>query len=260
MAELTSTPALTSAVRISADATDALIRSLTETDQMTLGGVWTVRETAVHLITAVNMYAGLAAGSASPIVDRSSLAIFNPGAFYALREDRPAELASLLAAAVDSYCAAVSPLRPDELRPWHYGREVPVAYNIALIANELLMHGTDIALAAGVQWPGDEPAARTTWAVLAPWLTPVRFLPDVAADTRAAVSLCADDCAPLTFRIEGAMTLATEPVELDCTIRGPAMRMLRWYFQRDAWPDAGLTAEGPRSDLAQRLAAFWRPI
>lgn len=220
-----------------------------------------MRETAVHLIAAVNMYADLADGARSPIVDRSSLAIFNPGAFYALREDEATELAMLLAAAVDGYAETVSPLPEDALRPWHYGREVPMAYNIALVVNELLMHGTDMSLATGAEWPGDESAARTAWAVLAPWLTAVRFLPDAAADTRAAISLAAAGCAPLTFVIGGGtMTRAREPVAVDCSIRGAAMNMLRWYFQRDAWPDAALSAEGPRAELSALLAGFWRPI
>lgn len=254
-------PESSDAVSASAHATCALLDSLPTSAQMTRGGVWTVRDTAVHLIAGTHLYARLVSGAPSPVGEPSSLAILNAGAFCALAEDRPRELATLLANAVNAYHGAASPLPPHETRPWHYGRELPVAFHSALLANELLLHGTDVALAAGVPWQGHEPAARTVWSVLAPWLTPRRFLPDVAGDTQASVALSASGCRTLVFRIgSGTIAASDDPAAPDCVIQGPAMQMLRWYFQRDGWEAAGLEASGQQANLAPRVAEFLRPI
>lgn len=254
-------PNLRVALRAAADATDGLLRSLDGTDARTAGGVRIVRDTAAHLVVGAHLYASLLSGAPSPLVDRSASGPLNAGAFLARAEDRPVALADLLAAAVDRFDAVAAVIDPDEIRPWHRGLSIPVAIHVALIINELLMHGTDIARAAGRAWEGDERAAAVAWRVLAPWLTPVRFLSEVAGDLRVSVALVASGGPPLGFQIaDGAIAAADPTAEVGCRIEGPAMPLLRWYFQRDPWPESGLRASGPEADVATRLADLLRQV
>lgn len=252
---------LRSALRGAARAVDGLLRGLDRTDAVTAGGQWTVRETAAHLVAVGRLYASLLAGAPSPIVERTDNALVNAGVFLALAEDRAAALADLLAAAVAELDAAVATVAPEDVRPWHRGLSAPAAVHVALAVNELLMHGTDIARAAGVPWDGDDEAADVVWRVLAPWLTPLRFLPEAAGEVRVTITLATSGGPQLGFTVaDGVITAAEPAAEVGCRIEGSPMALLRWYYQRDAWPEAGLRASGAQAAIAERFAELLRRV
>lgn len=253
---------LRDAISRAAGEVSALVRDLGSTQSLTAGGVWTVRETAVHLVACGHLYASLLTGHASPLTDRSQYGVLNSGAFLALAETRPAALADLIDAGARAFLDAFTGVSPDQPRPWHYGREVPCAIHAALLADEYLMHGTDIAKAADILWDGDQVAAGTVCRVLVPWLTPLRWLPHDGSLSGKLFAVEPTGQRAMAFLIGGdVVALAEEPrARPDCMVTGPAMGILRWYFQREPWESAGLTADGPGLDMARTLSDHFRPL
>jgi uncharacterized protein (TIGR03083 family) len=240
----------------------ALVRDLDSTQALTADGVWTVRETAVHLVACGHLYASLLAGQASPLEDRSQSKALNGGAFLALAETRPAALADLIGAGARAFLDVLAGVAPGQLRPWHYGRQVPCAIHAALLADEYLMHGTDIALAARTRWDGDQGAAATVCRVLIPWLTPLRWIPGDASLAGAALAIQPAGQQAVAFKAgpETVTVMDDHDGSPDCLVTGPPMQLLQWYFQREPWESAGLSAGGPRADIAPGLSDRLRPI
>lgn len=240
----------------------ALVRGLGSAQALTAGGVWTVRETAVHLVTCGRLYASLLAGQASPLADPAQYGAFNGGAFLALAEDRPAVLAELIDAGAGAFLGVLAGVPPEQPRPWHYGRAVPCAIHAALLADEYLMHGTDIAMAASIAWDGDQDAAATVCRVLLPWLTPLRWLPRDGSLAGKVFAIEPAGQRAVAFQVgPEAVTVTQQPPDgADCLVTGPAMQILRWYFQREPWESARLSANGPGPGIARRLSDHLRPI
>ena len=248
------------ALQASVDALASLLRAVPEPGALTPGGTWTAQQTAAHLLANVRMYAGLLAGEPSPILRREDYGPYNAGVFLGQPEDDLAALATRISQAAGALRRALAAVDLDAPRPWHFGRTLPAAFLAALVVNECLMHGTDIARAAAVDWDGDEAAARTTWRAIGPPLTVTRFLPDAAGDLDATFAMGLEAEPPAAFQVTGGQIARDDDGDADCLVEGRGMALLRWFFQRDPWEAAGLTATGPRADLAADLAGLLRRI
>ena len=248
------------ALQVSAGGVAALLATVPDPGAMTPGGAWTVQQTAAHLLAGTRLYRRLLAGATSPLVRREDYASYNAGVFDAQPDHELGRLAAHIAGAARSFRGAMAAVDLDAARPWHYGRSLPAVFHAALVVNEYLMHGTDIARGAGLAWDGDDGAAAVAWRVLGPPLTTLRFLPGAAGDLEATFALGLRGEERAVFRVAGGEIRRDDAAAPECAVTGRPMALLRWFFQRDPWETAGLEASGPRPELATGLASLLRPI
>ena len=131
-----------------------LLRSLPNLDIDIARSDWTVRETGAHLLTGATLCADIATGMPSPVAGLTpdTLAAENAARIADIPESDPATLARLLEDAVDRVLHVTAHRRGDEIVVWHGGRRIPLAHLVALCVGEQLLHGLDIAAAAGRTW------------------------------------------------------------------------------------------------------------
>lgn len=224
------------------------------------GGEWTVRQTAMHVSAGMRLYRALLLGSDSPARTRDDMRPWNSGVFYATGPASSAALRETVLEAAVSCAAVAATVDADDPRPWHFGQSLPARLHFALVIDECLMHGLDVSRATGLKLTVDGETARYCWQVLAPFLTPARFLPDAAAGVEAVVSMECEGALPIVFALRnGALTLS-DAAEPDCVVRGSAMQLLRWTMQRDTWDRSGLSAGGPHPELAATFTDWLRRI
>jgi hypothetical protein len=86
------------ALAVSANAFGEALRALSRSDDLTVGGRWTVRHTAVHTIGCLKLYRNVLGGLSSAIRGLGDLDVLNEAWFLMLEEGRPTVLADLVAA------------------------------------------------------------------------------------------------------------------------------------------------------------------
>jgi uncharacterized protein (TIGR03083 family) len=212
-------------------------------------GDWTLSQTMAHVICTVRMYRWMLTGWASP-VQAGGLPTLNAGYFAGFVEDRPDALAGLLEEAVDAYAGEAGEVGPDAMCSFHLGLQMDVVTVTAFLANEILMHGWDIAHAVGVPFADDQ-AARAVLAVLLPLLAPSIDPGALELGGRIAIDLDGGGTHGYELASDGATYVAGGPgVDFDCVVDGPAFDLLLWRGGRSAWDGAGLRASGARPELA----------
>lgn len=132
---------------------------------------WSVADTVAHVYSLAWYYVclvdpehpplpvpGLSARLPDTTVD--TVADFNDVLLRHLTEREPQPLLDRLQADVKQFLASCEGRRPDETVPWLGGARVPLAGLCAHLVNELLIHGHDVARAAGRPWtvPGPDAA------------------------------------------------------------------------------------------------------
>jgi hypothetical protein len=144
-----------SALKTVTDRTTALVRSLHELHLSIPGSEWTVREAAVHLLTGAALFADIAAGMPSPVTNltREALAVENAQRIADIPEAEPETLAGLVSDAVKRFLDITSGRHGDEVVVWHAGLRISVAHLVCISLGEQVLHGHDMAAAAGSPWP-----------------------------------------------------------------------------------------------------------
>jgi uncharacterized protein (TIGR03083 family) len=245
---------LQAALRLGLAEVLSLLRSEPDVYALTPGGEWTVRDTAVHLISGPRMYTIVISGKPSRFQTPFDLSAWNAGMFLAMDEDRPSALADLYAQAVARFLDAVSRHSADDTYQY-LGAPVPVDVLTATLCREQLLHGFDIASAVGRPWTSPEAVAGPAFAMM-DLPTVYMFNPESAGDLRATFALespCWRSCYAVGA---GAIELLDPTIEVECTITGPSSQLLMWMSGRTPWKHAGLAASGPRSDLAPTFASM----
>ncbi|QXJ26317.1 maleylpyruvate isomerase N-terminal domain-containing protein [Actinomadura graeca] len=136
---------------------------------------WTVTDTAAHLVTLSGSYARMLNGPSDPagvigsarpggltgvpaleeIIPATTvdtLAHLNEAAMAHITERGPRTLAARLRDDIAAILRACDDLGPDDPVHWLGDSRVPVAGLLANLANELQIHGRDIARATGARW------------------------------------------------------------------------------------------------------------
>jgi uncharacterized protein (TIGR03083 family) len=247
---------LQNGLRLASEEVVAFLRSEPDVHALTRGGVWTVRETAVHLIAGTRMYTWSANGHPFPLNSAVDLAASNQGAFFALHEDRPAVLAHLFEDAVKSLLNAIEERSSDDLCSWYseVGGQSPVGTMIAALLVEYLLHGADMAFALGREWRCPESAADTAFAAITPFILPLHFDSRAANDLDASFGLERPDCR-FSYRVRsGRLEPLNQQTDTDCSMSGSSSQWLLWLGGRAEWGDVRLTASGNRAELAQPFA------
>ena len=148
-----------------------LLRSLPDSRAMIPGSSWTIGDTTAHVVMDLRTEALVAGGEA---VSWSEGATSAPGtpegvgelnarAVTAETERNPQALASMLATATEDFLAASADLPPDHPMPSQYfqgAMALDLAGVTSIDLGEVLVHGYDIAKAAGRAWPIDAHDAR----------------------------------------------------------------------------------------------------
>lgn len=138
-----------------------LLASLPDTAAPIRPGTWTVRECVVHLIVETEDCIELARGAPAPYVYSGSVECNAEGAakLADIPQADPHKLAGLLADVVDRLLEAAAG-RPGEQPVDFWGTPADLSRLVALVLGEFVVHGYDIAKAAGRPWPIEEQTAQ----------------------------------------------------------------------------------------------------
>ncbi|WP_244885526.1 maleylpyruvate isomerase N-terminal domain-containing protein [Amycolatopsis vancoresmycina] len=126
-------------------------------------GEWSIAETAAHVGMIALMYTGMIRGDGGPLplpglaapidsVSVDAIAEMNALALRLYPERDPLRLAERLRTDIAQLLLVSADLDPEKPVWWLGGSRVPVAGVLAHLVNELLIHGLDIARAAGRPW------------------------------------------------------------------------------------------------------------
>lgn len=262
----------------------ALLRAAPDPTRPALG-VWNVAEVALHLSQAWVVVPGLAGGDlrhdgAVPptlggtaadalLPDLGDLGVVTRRGVGADPERDLGVLADRIEERAARFFAESAGTSAEEPRPWLVqGSTVARSVLTCHLLSENLVHGWDIATAAGRTWPIERSQAAT---VLSGFLVEViRSLdPRALVDQRAAAGLRATydvrlrggDRFGLVFD-DGALRIDRAPGRVDCHLSAdPVAMLLVAWGRRSQWPAIAtgrLVAWGPKPWLGPRLRTLMR--
>lgn len=262
-----------------------LLRSIRAPKHDPVVGGWELTEVAMHLSQVWLGVPGLARGDLSAVYavipERAGMAgdslvrdvaDLSEMTTLAVRSDPERDL-SVLADRIETrakaYFADCAHRSPDELRPWAIeGITVPLSAFTGHLLNETIVHGYDIARAAGHRWRIDPSHASL---VLYRFLVPViqagdpRALvdQDTAAGVRATYELRirgVDDRLHFRFDDGTLQVYKPSPRRVDCyVLADPAAFLLVFWKRKSQWAaiaQGQLMAWGRKPWLAPRLRGF----
>jgi uncharacterized protein (TIGR03083 family) len=214
---------LLAALGSAANRFEALVRSL-DTEQAIIpisNSSWTVADATAHVLTVVRRSFADRRRSSSA----ADLAELNATCLAELSERRPHALADQLATDVPRLLSLLASLPPDRPIPFHAGVRTTVQPVLAVFLGEFLVHGYDIAIALGQDWPIEAADAdllcRGVAPLLGAWLAPAAatahlgYVLHTGADRPPIVLSVVDG----QFNLElpagmSPQALAVDPVEL----------------------------------------------
>jgi hypothetical protein len=146
-----------SALEETARQTADLLRSLPDLHAPIPGSEWTVREAAVHLVSLTGIHMDIADGMPSPIgsMTKEALRHQNARRLGDIPESDPEKVAGLLSEAVAALLEATAYRSADQAVVFHGGVTMDLAHLLCMSLAEHVLHGYDIARAAGAPWPID---------------------------------------------------------------------------------------------------------
>jgi len=242
-------PELLTAYRKAAREVCLLLGSLEHTADVTPGGEWTVRQTAVHLICFPRLFRQFLNGSPSPLSSMADTEIMNTAFFLAMAEEDPQVLSALLKASTDAYANDAATHSADDRCPFHLGMTLDVATEVAVQTSELLQHGWDIAQAAHRTFRDDEGALATLLTMPELWAA---LLPPNPSRERGTLAICPNNEPCYIYMLDPERTSVSRVIsdeDWDCAVNGPPFQMLLWLGRRATLSNAGLSASGPKPAL-----------
>ncbi|MGE5136642.1 MAG: maleylpyruvate isomerase family mycothiol-dependent enzyme [Gemmatimonadota bacterium] len=158
----------TRALREAAARTAGLLRTVRQPGAAVPGLTWTAAETAAHMVAEFRDYAAFARGerdagaplaSAGRETAAQRQAAANAAQLARFPERDLSRLADLVVPAAEDFLAAVRELGTGERIGTSNGLAMTPPTMAAALLGELVVHGHDIARAAGVPWPISRPDA-----------------------------------------------------------------------------------------------------
>ena len=214
----------------------------------TIVGAWTCRDVAAHLVTVINRYTAFSTDRLA--ADPRGVDAINALELTELADHTTADLLDRLRHEMLAFQAMWGPARGlalDMSVPFHGGGTLDAQSALTNAMGEFLVHGFDIATAAGRRWPIDERDA----ALLCRFAT--RILPSYVRRTNTAdidVLFEADGLPPWTLRVRGpavevaAGAASSESFGSSVLIRGQASAIALLQYGRTPPPDQRLTISG----------------
>jgi uncharacterized protein (TIGR03083 family) len=164
--------------------TAELLRSLSTTEVPIPGSEWTVRDAAAHLVSSLAIYCEVANGMPSPIelpqLDargrplrdgvrfQQAVALYNAQRLADLPEHAPVALAQLVLEGAGRLVDTTAGRPGDQRVSFHWGLPFTLDGVVCCALGEQLLHGYDMATAAGYPWPIDPGHAALVVHGLAP--------------------------------------------------------------------------------------------
>jgi uncharacterized protein (TIGR03083 family) len=213
-----------------------LLRSVTDPAPIAVGE-WTVGDTATHTAHAFETYAAAVESGSFPIGSTQSLNDHWAGELRKDSQRNPAAAADRIDAAAQTVWAGYRSKPPDQPLEWYGGLKVPAFTPPCILITEAVVHGWDIAHAAGKPWPIDPGVARAGVQGLFP-LLPEYVDRDAARGVRICFELRLRGGAPayLTFE-DGVLSVDDAPPRpVDCRLSvDPATYLLVGYGRIAQW-------------------------
>jgi len=199
-------------------------------------GHWTVRDVAAHVAGGAELYTQLLRGTPSPATSIEAITAVNDQIVGTVGQQELPSLADRVEAAANDLLAAAERLQPDQEVSWHAGLRMPLSTVLAVACGEYLVHGRDIARAAGRPWPVPADWARTVFLGLLPVVP--HYLRAERAQGRPArydVRLRGEHAARAVFTIEdGVLTVGTPAAgqRADCYLSADPWALLLVLYGR----------------------------
>ena len=226
-----SVEALCSALTASAERLSALMRRVVDPSPRAVG-TWTIGETAQHVSGAPEYFLAAARGEAEP--RRLDAADAGNAHDLAVNPERnPQILADHLGRGEQALTAYARDADGDPPVCPYAGVEVPLSALLGVALGEVLVHGFDIARAAGLPWHIERAHAVLVIEAGLP-LLPYTLNKDRAAGVRLAIDLRLRAIAPFIVRVEDSV-LTVEPghgQRVDCHISADPVVYLLVAFNR----------------------------
>jgi uncharacterized protein (TIGR03083 family) len=128
-----------------------MLRRVTDPSRPAIGN-WNIGETAAHAASSPPFFLAVARGATEPGA-LAEVAVNNATFLAADHERNPAVLAERYSAGERALLAHVDGVGGDSVVEAFRGVEVPLSTLLAVELGEVLVHGYDIARAAGLRWP-----------------------------------------------------------------------------------------------------------
>ena len=240
-----------------------LLRSMGEPGLPIPDSEWTVGEAAAHLAIGAEGYSEYARGSTRrhPI-DLTDVAGSTRRALQAMPERNGHKLAAMLESGIGLFLDATAGYDADDAVRWHSDMSVPCATITSFLLVEQLLHGWDIARAAGAPWTIPPDAARLVIAAVGPFLA-------FAVDREAAATVEGEyelsiDGGPRFYALcrFGGLTIGTAPTgTVDCRLSGDPVTWVLALWGRVPWDEvlaSGKIAVDGSAALAARFKSLLR--
>jgi uncharacterized protein (TIGR03083 family) len=249
------------AVEVLSAALTDLLRDLPTADTPIEGSQWSIRDAAAHLTNITMVYTEMATGAASPIAQfPSGVSRHNAQRLADNADMAPAALAKSLIVATEQFAEATTSRAPSTSIRFHGGMTLNLSQLAAALLGEYVLHGYDIALAAGAAWPIDPAHA----ALVLPCYIPVFSLltdPETSHGHTAAYRLELGAAGRFTARfVDGALSIeAPDTGPVGCTITAdPVAFLLVASGRLSQWTAIALglmTTTGQHPELGLGFAA-----
>lgn len=222
------------------------------------GSEWTFRAAACHLVTVFRAFGASLEGR----LDSLDQAVAEVEAL----SDRHA-LARHLDDAAQRFVAAAAERAPDDVMatPW-YGRDQThlVGAMTCLVLGEAVLHGWDLAQAAGRPWPLEADDARLIISGAFPAKAPVITDPDAASGVDVTYEVRPDAGPAFSMRFADAagvvVPVGTRPP--DCVLEGDPVAVVLWVYGRATtealFASGRIRASGADPSLGRTFKAFLR--
>ena len=242
-AHLTTAPAAapaTAALSAAAERTAQLMREITNPQAPVPGLSWTAAEVAAHVVADLRTYTGVVAGR-GPAVDPGTAPAAELGTAENQRQlaeypERSLDrLAAELTTAMPDFIAAANGAPAGALVSTPIGVDMSPATLAAIVLGEQLIHGLDLARAAGRPWPieaGD--AALVIPGVIE--LLPAYLNREAARGLHARYELRSGDLRYQLAVDDGTATVGPAAGQADCVITAdPVAFLLVGYNRMSQW-------------------------
>jgi uncharacterized protein (TIGR03083 family) len=216
-------------------------------------GAWSAHDVLAHLVTVVRRYTSMPELAETPRgVDE-----INAKELAALAETSTDVLLTDYSAGFSAYREVWTQLRGDHRWPFHGGGQLDTAAVRSNWLAEMLIHGHDVASAAGVDWPISDPDAADIL-ILVQGIVPTYC----RAGTPTSLEVAADGLPAWSLRITPDGATVGGAGGCDASITGPPGVLVLFLYQRfdlDAAVARGARATGDVDALARVMAQLERP-
>lgn len=233
---------------------------------LTAVGHWKVRDVAAHVAGGAELYTQIVRGTPSPAPTIEAVTALNDQIIGTIGEQDVSALADRVETAVAGLLAASDRRQGDPDVSWHAGLHLPLSSLLAVACGEYLVHGNDIARAAGIPWPVPAGWARTVFLGVLPVLP--HYLDAQRAQGRHArydIRLRGERTARAVFTVaDGALAIQAPAAgqRADCYLSADPWAFLLVLYGRSGPLKPALTGQilawGRRPWLALTLPALFR--